>query len=79
MTLFDYIFQWFSNYVFNTNGFADDILADVTFPIGGTNMTLSSWLSATATIITLCFLVAFLFLCVRWLFKVVAGLFTLRG
>lgn len=37
------------------------------------------WLSTTATIITLVVMVFLLFLLVRWVYKICAGLFTLRG
>lgn len=52
------------------SGLNDSVVLGISF---------SDWLSTTATIITLCLLVAFLFLVVRWLFKLVSGLITLRG
>lgn len=42
-------------------------------------MPLGDWLSTTATIITLCAICFFLFLFVRWLFRLTAGLISCRG
>lgn len=78
MDLFQIIYSWFHTYVFTANA---DVISDITYTLGSNEVAVNmdEWLCACATIITLSLLVAFLFLCVRWLFKLVAGLFTLRG
>ena len=54
------------------NAFYDD-----NTPITG--MSFADWLSTIATIITLCAICFFLFLFVRWLFRLTAGLIQCRG
>lgn len=82
--VWDYIRDFFVLHIFGGT-LSDNTLVSVsggsiTFDIGNNqSMLMGDWLSTTATIITLALLVAFLFLCVRYLFKVVAGLITLRG
>lgn len=43
------------------------------------NISLGDWLSTTATILVLCAMCFFLFLVVRWLFRLTAGLIQGRG
>lgn len=47
--------------------------------IGDGYLTLADWLSTTATIIVLCAMCFFLFLVVRWLFRLTSGLLSGRG
>lgn len=77
MTLFDYIYEWYSVHIFSTSGTASDVLDDV-IVLQDTNTSLATWLSGTATIITMVILVVVLMLFVRWIFRLVSGLFLLR-
>lgn len=67
-SLYDIIYNWFASYVFAT---ANTLPA---YTIGGTEVTQVQWLSHTATIVVLVFLCLFLFLAVKWLFRLFAGL-----
>lgn len=66
--IYDYIYDFYyglfsSNYL---SGYQTNIL--------GVDTTLSTWISHTATIISMSLLLALLFYIVKWVFKVFAGL-----
>ena len=69
MTLYEIIYSWFVTYVFDVGTYSD-----YEFTIGNDTIEMSAWLSATCTIAVLIALSLFLFLAVKWLFRLFAGL-----
>lgn len=61
--------------------FTNDIYLNIGSKVGDSDIWLSmaDWLSTTATIIVLCAMCFFLFLVVRWLFRLTSGLLSGRG
>lgn len=73
MSLYQVIFEWFSNSIWaNTN------LDEFSFDIGGSSIDLDIWLCHTSTIIVLILLVVCCALFIRWIFKLVSGLILLK-
>lgn len=64
----------FLGFVFNGANFDYDYESQIVSFIS-----VGDWLSTTATIITLCAICFFLFLFVRWLFRLTSGLIQARG
>lgn len=90
MTLWDIIRDFFVNNIFGgynssgnriyqsmgkSNGLAYYAHEVNIIQFGDYSVNLADWLSTTATIITLILLVAFLYLVVKYIFKVFSGLF----
>lgn len=66
--IYDYIYDFYLG-LFNSQ-----YLQGYSATIMGQNTSLPMWLSHTASIISLCLLLALLFLIIRWAFRVFAGL-----
>ena len=85
--LWDIIRDWFVQHIWggmNSNGehFSNFVSSDydtelLTFQIGNFKLSMGDWLSTTSTIIVLVLMCAFLFLVVRYLFRLTSGL--IRG
>lgn len=71
--LYDLIYNFFETNIFTSQ---NQTINDVVFSIGGnsTPLTMLNWLNHTMTIITLLLLVFFLYIFVKWIFKLFAGL-----
>lgn len=71
--MYDLVYQFILDNIFNSttlNAYSSTIL--------GVNTNLNVWLSHTATIIFMSVLLVLAYVFLRWLFRVVSGLFLLR-
>lgn len=72
MKLWNYIYDFLITHIFVSGGENSNIMLDI-----GNNQQLElyKWLATSTTIIVLVLFVVFLFLVVRWCFRLTAGLF----
>lgn len=75
MKLWNYIYDFLINHIFVSGGENANILLDVG---NGQQLELYKWLATTTTIIVLVLMVAFLFLVVRWCFRLTSGLLQMK-
>ena len=73
MGLYQIVYEFILNNIFNYSG-----LASYESTIMGVSTNLNVWLSHTATIIFFAVLLVFCFIFLRWLFRIVSGLFLLK-
>lgn len=71
MKLWNYIYDFLINHIFVSGGENSNIMLDVG---NGQQLELYKWLATTSTIIVLVLMVVFLFLVVRWCFRLTSGL-----
>ena len=71
--MYDIIYQFIYTHLFNSTA-----LASTSTQVLGLSMSMNEWLAHTTTIICIGLIVAFLVLFVRWIFRLVSGLFLLR-
>lgn len=71
--MYDLIFNFIKDNLFNSTD-----LALLSTEVGSNSMTYVDWLSHSATIVCICLIIAILCLFVRWIFRLVGGLFLLR-
>jgi len=71
--MYQLIYDFLATHLFNGSA-----LSSTTHQVLGVSMSMNEWLCHTTTIICICLIIAFLILFVRWMFRLVSGLFLLR-
>ena len=71
--MYTLIYQFIHDYLFN-----DSNLENYTQTIMGVNTDMSVWLSHSLTIISMILIFVFLVIFIKWIFKLVSGLFLLK-
>lgn len=71
--MYDIFYDFISTYLFNSTD-----LSSASTQVLGMSMSMNEWLSHTTTIVCIGLIVMFLVLLVRWLFRLVSGLFMLK-
>lgn len=71
--MYTLIYQFIHDYLFN-----DSNLASYSKTILGVNTDMTVWLSHSLTIISMVLIFTFLVIFIKWIFKLVSGLFLLK-